>query len=127
MSTILNEEIHGLQGAIALRPNGKRVLRMLREALALDGKLSSRLRGASGWSVAAAALAVAGPLLTVILSGAPRVQGIQVEVPEIPALDPVQAHMQPTPAMELTYQNWLQQQHERVSHQGGSPSPSATF
>ena len=117
MSITFPEEAHSMEAAIACRPNGVRVLRLLRETLYLDGKLSSSLRGVNEFPVVTAALAMAALLLTLIAAITPSVQYTQAEASEVSTVDPVQAHMQPTPGMELTYQPWLHQSHEQVTRQ----------
>lgn len=129
--SIAREQMEGLrrmEGEVRRRPNGLRVLRLLRELQYLEGKLVISMRHAGDFPLMTAALTGGVILLGIVIVNLPSAQSASAASAILPAVVDVSEELQAGSARQAQeYTNWLRQAHAHAAVQGSAAPMPETF
>lgn len=122
------KELRRMEGKVRQRPNGSRVLRLLRELSYLDGKLAISMRHAGDFPLVTAALTGVVILLGMAIVNLPPAQSASTPAATLPAVVDISADPQAAPARQAqAYTNWLREAHAHAAVQGSETPMAETF
>jgi hypothetical protein len=117
-----------VEAEVRRRPNGVRVLRLLRELFFIDGKLASSLRQSGDFPLATFALVAAVVLPSLALAILPSAQSAPAPALTQSAVVDDKAEVQALLARQAqAYTRWLHEAHARVAAQGRVAPDVETF
>lgn len=122
------EELHHMEGEVRQRPNGPRVLRLLRELSYIDGKLANSIRHAGDFPLVTVALAAVFGFLVLAVVNLPSAQSASAPASTSPAVVDISAEQHAASAQQAqAYTNWLGQAHAQAAVQGSDTPALETF
>ena len=129
--SIAREQMEGLrrmEGEVRQRPNGPRVLRLLRELQYLEGKLAISMRHAGDFPLVTAALAGGVILLGIAIVNLPSAQSASAPPATLPAVVNISEELQAASARQAqAYTTWLREAHAHAAVQGSAAPMPETF
>lgn len=122
------EELRHMESEVRQRPNGPRVLRLLRELQYLEGKLAISMRHAGEFPLVTAALAGAVILLGIAIVNLPPAQSASAPPATLPAVVDISTDLQAASTRQAqAYTTWLQEAHAHAAVQGSAAPMPETF
>lgn len=121
-------ELRRMEGAVQQRPNGLRVLRLLRELQYLEGKLAISMRHAGDFPLVTAVLAGGMILLVMAVVNLPPAQSASTPPVTLPAVVDISEDLQAASARQAReYTNWLGRAHAHAAVQGCAAPMAEAF